>query len=198
MRLSRSTRAGFVNLINARTGVKKIDNYVAKVVQPQIDLRNLPATTAEDLEALMIERNRRKEEIEGYSTVERIIAQRDAGPSEKHPNGCLEYLCKWNGLYYEGCTWEDHDSIKDDAADAIRAYLGRLQTRTLPAFSTSIRTRPTFAKIYQEPSYISVGGSLKDFQVIGLNWLAWLWHHEENGILADEVRMRVTYRMITR
>lgn len=38
-----------------------------------------------------------------------------------------------------------------------------------------------------EPDYIKVGGTLKDFQITGLNWLAYLWSRGENGILADEV-----------
>lgn len=38
-----------------------------------------------------------------------------------------------------------------------------------------------------QPDYIDVGGELKDFQITGLNWLAYLWCRHENGILADEV-----------
>lgn len=32
------------------------------------------------------------------------------------------------------------------------------------------------------------GPQLKDFQLTGLNWLAYCWSRAENGILADEVR----------
>ena len=31
------------------------------------------------------------------------------------------------------------------------------------------------------------GPQLKDFQLTGLNWLAYCWSRTENGILADEV-----------
>lgn len=168
-------------------GSKKVDNYVAKIVHPHIELRRRPDATDEDLEALMIERNRRKEEIDNFKTVERIIDQRDAPPTEDIPREHLEYLCKWKGLDYDACTWEDHDAIKDQAAGEIRSYLARLQSRTLPAFNTPTQKRPPYKRIHEEPEYIKVGGSLKDFQVTGLNWLAWLWHHRENGILADEV-----------
>lgn len=36
------------------------------------------------------------------------------------------------------------------------------------------------------------GPQLKDFQLTGLNWLAYCWSRCENGILADEVRPVLT------
>ena len=48
--------------------------------------------------------------------------------------------------------------------------------------------RPTFTKIASDPDYIkATGGELKDFQLTGLNWLAYVWSKGENGILADEM-----------
>ena len=48
--------------------------------------------------------------------------------------------------------------------------------------------RPPFVKITEDPPYIAAtGGELKDFQLTGLNWLAYLWSKSENGILADEM-----------
>ena len=48
--------------------------------------------------------------------------------------------------------------------------------------------RPTFKKITEDPEYLTAtGGELKDFQLTGLNWLAYIWSKGENGILADEM-----------
>jgi chromodomain-helicase-DNA-binding protein 1 len=42
--------------------------------------------------------------------------------------------------------------------------------------------------MHKDPEYIATtGGSLKDFQLTGLNWLAFLWSKGDNGILADEM-----------
>lgn len=38
----------------------------------------------------------------------------------------------------------------------------------------------------ESPSYIK-NGKMRDYQVQGLNWLANLYHHSINGILADEM-----------
>ena len=49
-------------------------------------------------------------------------------------------------------------------------------------------SRPEFKRLLKDPEYVSVtGGALKDFQLTGLNWLAFLWSKGDNGILADEM-----------
>lgn len=100
----------------------------------------------------------------------------------------VEYLCKWKGLIYEHATWEDHDTIQTIAPEAIDSFLERSTSAHLPHKSANYsKGRPSFVKLTAEPEYIKVGGTLKDFQVTGLNWLAYLWSRGENGILADEV-----------
>jgi chromodomain-helicase-DNA-binding protein 1 len=103
----------------------------------------------------------------------------------------VEYLCKWKGLVYADATWENHDTVSGIAQEQIDAFLARKSTPYLPHKSLSYgKHRPTFQKIVEEPEYISAtGGNLKDFQVTGLNWLAYLWCRNMNGILADEVKL---------
>ena len=101
----------------------------------------------------------------------------------------VEYFCKWKGLVYSEATWEDHDTIAAIAQTEIDAFLARSSASTLPHKSAHYtRNRPTFKAMTTQPDYIDVGGELKDFQITGLNWLAYLWCRHENGMLADEVR----------
>ena len=105
----------------------------------------------------------------------------------------VEYLCKWKGLNYDAATWEDHDTISAIAVNAIDSFIERSSSSHLPHKSTHYgNQRPDFVPLIQEPEYIKVGGTLKDFQIVGLNWLAYLWSRGENGILADEVRFHVS------
>ena len=144
---------------------------------------NTPGLTQEDAEALLLDKEREKEEQEQYRIVERIVAHREAGAS-------VEYLCKWTGLNYEHCTWETQDEIRPIAKDQIESYRHREAEARFPYKSINYarHQRPTFQKIDKDPAYIaSTGGELKDFQLTGLNWLAYLWSKGENGILADEM-----------
>lgn len=94
---------------------------------------------------------------------------------------------------YAEATWEDSDTISRIAQPEIDAYLARTSARTLPHRSAPYsRNRPKFAPMTEQPEYINVGGELKDFQITGLNWLAYLWCSHQNGMLADEVSMRRT------
>lgn len=146
---------------------------------------SIPGLTREDREALAIDREREKEELAMYKTVERIVAER-----QNDGTGDVEYLCKWTGLNYEHCTWESADTIRGEARAQIDEFRHREAEAHFPYKSAaySRNNRPKFHKITEDPEYVGQnGGELKDFQLTGLNWLAYLWTKGENGILADEM-----------
>ena len=115
----------------------------------------------------------------------------------------MEYFVKWNNLNYEHCTWETLDDISPIAMEAIEAYRKRENEAKFPYKSVQYpkNQRPVFKKIEADPDYIvATGGELKDFQLTGLNWLAYLWSQGENGILADEMglgKVRICARSVS-
>lgn len=133
---------------------------------------NTPDLSREDCETLLLDKEREKEEFEMHKTVERVISQREA------TDGQVEFFCKWNGLNYEHCTWETHDTLRPIAKAEIEVYQKKEAEGKFPFRSTSYTKdrRPQFEKINEDPEYIQeTGGELKDFQLTGLNWLAYLW-----------------------
>lgn len=64
--------------LKAFKGYKRVENYIRQVYNHYELLKNDPFTSREDLEAYQIDRERRREQLEGFKTVERIIASRDA------------------------------------------------------------------------------------------------------------------------
>jgi chromodomain-helicase-DNA-binding protein 1 len=164
-------------------GLKRVDNYIKAYKQWQARV-TAPGLTQEEIEALHLDKEREKEELETFRTVERVISER------QNSEGDTEYFCKWSGLNYEHCTWESKDEITPIAMEQISAYRQREKEAQFPFRSASYgrNNRPTFKKITSDPPYIScTGGELKDFQLTGLNWLAYLWSKGDNGILADEM-----------
>lgn len=164
-------------------GLKRVDNYIKAYKQWQARV-TAPGISPEDVEALRIDKEREKEELETFRTVERIVAHREGASGE------MEYFCKWAALNYEHCTWELQKDVKPIAKEEIEAYRAREAEGRFPYKSVSYARhgRPTFQKIDKDPDYIvATGGELKDFQLTGLNWLAYLWSKGENGILADEM-----------
>ena len=164
-------------------GLKRVDNYIKAYRIDQEILRN-SKLTPEERETIMLRRERDKEELELHKTVERIIAQREGNTDQ------VEYFCKWNGLNYDHCTWETLDDIRPIAKEQIDAFRQREAEAKFPFKSAPYarHSRPTFEKITEDPPYLAAtGGQLKDFQLTGLNWLAYLWSKGENGILADEM-----------
>lgn len=160
-----------------------MDNYIKAFKVWEARLRS-PNLSREDVEALLLDKEREKEELETFRTVERIITHRES------ETGRLEYFCKWTGLNYDNCTFESADDVNPIAKDQIEAYRQREADAKFPYKSVNYprNGRPAFQKISKDPEYIArTGGELKDFQVTGLNWLAYVWSKGENGILADEM-----------
>ncbi|KAG6831693.1 hypothetical protein H0H92_008336 [Tricholoma furcatifolium] len=174
-------------------GLKRVDNYIKayKIWESRL---NSPGLTQEDREILLLDKEREKEDLETFRTVERILDERQS------ETGDVEYFCKWCGLNYEHCTWETQREIKPIAKDQIAAYYKRESEARFPykGISYGRHNRPTFEKITKDPDFVvSTGGELKDFQLTGLNWLAYSWSKGINGILADEMGLGKTVQTVT-
>lgn len=170
-------------------GFKRVDNYIKHVWAPQQAFMQDKTVSKEDVEAMEIEKERLRDALESYKTVERIIGQQNHPPTREVPYQHVAYLTKWRGLPYADCTWEADEEIRPIAKAAIDSYLQRSTSAQLPARSERYaKGRPYYTRMTEQPAYITPGGQLKEFQMTGLNWLAYLWSKNENGILADEVR----------
>ncbi|KAI5966258.1 hrp3 [Candida pseudojiufengensis] len=176
-------------------GFRKLDNYIKQFIIYDNEVRNDPLTTKEDLEAMDIERERRRDEQEDYMQVERIVdsqrVEKDDGETK------LEYFVKWRRLYYDECSWEDAEEIARLAPDQVTKFQQRLNSKILPHLSANYPNsqRPRFEKLVKQPMFIK-NGELRDFQLTGLNWMAFLWSRNENGILADEMGLGKTVQTI--
>ncbi|KAK0569176.1 ATP-dependent DNA helicase Hrp3 [Tilletia horrida] len=183
-------------------GSKRVTAYIQKIYQPEVELFADPNRLPEDVEAFNIAKERKMEELESHKIVERIISyEAKAAPTNDVPFMHQRYLVKWRGLSYAECTWEVDSSLKDKVslptieAGDVKKYFEHRRMRMLPKDSVKYVERPKFVRFEEQPDFIK-GGELKEFQIKGLNWLAYLWSRRENGILADEMGLGKTVQTV--
>lgn len=176
-------------------GFRKVDNYIKQFIIMDREIRNDPLTTKEDIEAMDIDLERRRDEQNEYTEVERIV---DSERAEVDGESQLQYYCKWKRLYYDECSWENAEEIARIAPEQVTRYQQRLKSKILPNLSANYPSnqRPRFEKLVKQPLFIK-NGELRDFQLTGLNWMAFLWSRNENGILADEMGLGKTVQTVS-
>lgn len=178
-------------------GFKRVENYIKTILLPQQAMAKDSTISKEDIEAVEIEKERIRDAVESFKTVERVIAQMDHPPTKDVPHQHLAYLCKWKSLPYSESTWEAEDEVLPIAKSQIDSFLKRSTSDCTPARSVNYsRDRPKYTRMTEQPAYISPGGQLKEFQMTGLNWLAYLWSKGDNGILADEMGLGKTVQTV--
>lgn len=176
-------------------GIKKVDNYIQIYVIQDREIRKDPYVTREDIEQMDIEADTRRENFEEYKKVERIVDSErvtlDNGETE------IKYLVKWKRLNYDECTWESANEVAPQSPQQVKNFQNRQNSKILPTYSASYgANRPRFEKLTAQPAFIK-GGELRDFQLTGLNWMAFLWSRNENGILADEMGLGKTVQTVS-
>lgn len=92
--------------------------------------------------------------------------------------GDKEYLCKWRGLPYSECTWEDGNLISGWFQQEIDLYIERNGSDRIPNKNAKVlRHRPKF--VFMKEQLRSLGGhsslKLRDYQLEGVNWLIKSW-----------------------
>ncbi|XP_059176230.1 chromodomain-helicase-DNA-binding protein 1-like isoform X3 [Physella acuta] len=172
-------------------GIKKLENFMKREAEIREWKEN---ATPEDVEYYDCQQEMMQDLIESHKIVERIICHR------KENNGSAEYMCKWQGLPYAECTWEDGELASKLFQNHIDKYLARNKSQCIPTKLTRVlKVRPKFAPLKSQPSYL--GGVenlvLRDYQLDGLNWLIHSWCKEHSVILADEMGLGKTIQIIS-
>lgn len=175
-------------------GIKRLDNYCKQYIIQEQQIRLDPYITPEDIEIMDMEHERRLDELEEFRFPERIIdsqrAELEDGTSQ------LQYLVKWRRLNYDEATWEDAAEIAKISPEPVKHFQSRQNSKILPQYSSNYTSeRPRFEKLSVQPPFIK-GGELRDFQLTGINWMAFLWSKNDNGILADEMGLGKTVQTV--
>uniref|UniRef100_A0A4W3KC91 Chromodomain helicase DNA binding protein 1 n=1 Tax=Callorhinchus milii TaxID=7868 RepID=A0A4W3KC91_CALMI len=174
-------------------GMKKLENYKKKEEDKK---RWLKAASPEDIEYFNCQQELVDDLHSQYQFVERIIAH----SNQKGVSGFPDYLCKWQGLSYSECSWEDGGLISRKFKSYIDAYMNRNQSKTIPFKECKVlKQRPRFVALKKQPSYIGSSDvlELRDYQLSGLNWLAHSWCKNNSVILADEMGLGKTIQTIS-
>ncbi|XP_078009234.1 chromodomain-helicase-DNA-binding protein 1 isoform X1 [Phascolarctos cinereus] len=174
-------------------GMKKLDNYKKKDQETKRWLKN---ASPEDVEYYNCQQELTDDLHKQYQIVERIIAH----SNQKSAAGYPDYYCKWQGLPYSECSWEDGALISKKFQPRIDEYFSRNQSKTTPFKDCKVlKQRPRFVALKKQPSYIGgpEGLELRDYQLNGLNWLAHSWCKGNSCILADEMGLGKTIQTIS-
>lgn len=126
-----------------------------------------------------------------YSTIDSVVKD-----CEKLGKPMIAGMEKW-GINIFGASTEDGVEITslDDNSDANSSRDSGYHTPQSDVGASSIRKKKS-AKLLKQPSIMNEGIELKDYQVVGLNWLNLLWENKISGILADDMGLGKTCQII--
>jgi chromodomain-helicase-DNA-binding protein 1 len=176
-------------LANVRS-LRRLDNYLKKVLAVEEHIANAPNIAPEDKEKWMLDREQLLDTIEEYKKVERVIGKQDG------PDG-LEYYVKWRALFYDSATWEPASLVSEIAQNEIDKFINRQsEDFRSTAAESNPNSRSSFSAIREQPDYIK-NGTLRDFQLTGLNFLAYNWVKNKNVVLADEMGLGKTVQTVS-
>uniref|UniRef100_A0A3Q3WNJ6 Uncharacterized protein n=1 Tax=Mola mola TaxID=94237 RepID=A0A3Q3WNJ6_MOLML len=173
-------------------GLKKLDNYKKKQEELNYWLRK---ASPEDVEFHNCQQELTADLSKQFQFVERVIAHSHKTPSSNEP----EYLCKWMGLPYSECSWEDGALVRKKFQHCIDSFMNRNSSKTVPSKDCKVlKQRPRFVALKKQPLFIGDENlQLRDYQLDGLNWLAHSWCRCNSVILADEMGLGKTIQTIS-
>ncbi|KAK3096752.1 hypothetical protein FSP39_002924 [Pinctada imbricata] len=178
-------------------GLKKLDNYIKK----QEEIKEWKdSATPEDIDYFEVQQEMVQELYQLHTKVERIISHSNQKMANED-NGYPDYLCKWQGLPYSECTWEEGELVSRKFQPLVDEYNARNKSQRTPTSSKycrALKYRPKFVPFKNQPKFI--GGvdnlELRDYQLDGINWLMHAWSKENSAILADEMGLGKTIQTI--
>ncbi|MCJ1271654.1 hypothetical protein MMC22_011559 [Lobaria immixta] len=116
-------------------------------------------------------------------------------------------LVKFKGLGYEDVVWEEPpDAVDSERWDDFKSayeywvlgtYVHLPAPQSLSSHLSKVRSQDFEKQVMmQNQPEALTGGNLMEYQMEGLNWLYYQWHHQQNAILADEMGLGKTIQII--
>ena len=131
-----------------------------------------------------------------YSTIDSVVKQ-----CEALGKPMVAGMARW-GIDIFGASTEEGVDITslDDGSDTSSSRDSGYHTPRSPNGSDtelqSIRKATGRTKLLKQPANMNDDIELKDYQVVGLNWLNLLWQTKTSGILADDMGLGKTCQII--
>ncbi|EMD63092.1 hypothetical protein COCSADRAFT_92547 [Bipolaris sorokiniana ND90Pr] len=130
-----------------------------------------------------------------YSTIDSVVKQ-----CEALGKPMVAGMARWGIDIFGASTEEGMDVTSLDDSDTNSArdsgYHTPKSSNSSDTESKSIRKAASRTKLLKQPSIMNDDIELKDYQVVGLNWLNLLWQTETSGILADDMGLGKTCQII--
>uniref|UniRef100_A0A8C7KHD1 Chromodomain helicase DNA binding protein 2 n=1 Tax=Oncorhynchus kisutch TaxID=8019 RepID=A0A8C7KHD1_ONCKI len=174
-------------------GLKKLENFKKKNNELNAWLNK---ASPEDSEYYNCQQELTTDLNKQFQILERVIAHSHKNASSSNEP---EYLCKWMGLPYSECSWEDGALLGKKFQHCIDSFTNRNSSKTVPSKDCKVlKQRPRFVALKNQPLYIGDENLLlRDYQLDGLNWLAHSWCRCNSVILADEMGLGKTIQTIS-
>jgi SWI/SNF-related matrix-associated actin-dependent regulator 1 of chromatin subfamily A len=127
-----------------------------------------------------------------YSTIDSVVRQ-----CETLGKPMIAGMSRW-GIDVFGAAKDDGVDVTtlDDNSDACSSRDSGYHTPGSDVGPSDVRKAATRTKLITQPSIMNKGVELKDYQVVGLNWLNLLWENRISGILADDMGLGKTCQII--
>eukprot|EP00474_Spongospora_subterranea_P006783 CRZ07241.1 hypothetical protein [Spongospora subterranea] len=103
------------------------------------------------------------------------------------------YLVKWCNLDYTFCTWESE--VNPELLEQFQRLSSNTKPRKISVEAEDQRASE-YVPVLESPVFRNQL-KLHDYQVEGLNWLAFCWHQQRNSILADEMGLGKTIQAVS-
>ncbi|EDU50915.1 helicase SWR1 [Pyrenophora tritici-repentis Pt-1C-BFP] len=131
-----------------------------------------------------------------YSTIDSVVKQ-----CEVLGKPMIAGMARWGIDIFGASTEEGMDVTSlDDSSDTSSARDSGYHTPRSPNGSDtelqSVRKAASRTKLLKQPAIMNDDIELKDYQVVGLNWLNLLWQTKTSGILADDMGLGKTCQII--
>ncbi|XP_011622955.1 protein CHROMATIN REMODELING 5 [Amborella trichopoda] len=175
------------------SGFKKVLNYMKRVKEER---KYRKALSREEVEVHDVSKEMELDLLKQYSQVERVFADRimKSGSDDE----VQEYLVKWRGLSYAEATWEKDTDIAfaQDAIDEYKAREAAMFVQGKMVDGQRKKSKASLRKLVEQPEWLK-GGTLRDYQLEGLNFLVNSWRNDTNVILADEMGLGKTVQSVS-